>query len=214
MALRLLSFSALLTAAVLLSGRPLLAAPASKPITITPPLASAKTIQVTETVWEAKDGPTPGPLQKAGVMTFSIERPSKFRVEMKQSVPGQPASLYVSDGTTLTGREGGQVRSQPTDRAEWPLPMMGLLNNAPGPVTAVPAIRGGRRVLLAVRSSPPGRQEFWFDPKTHLLIQDRMFLTWQGKTTETMRTEYTGWVLSKPIPAAVFRVPAAARSHK
>ena len=210
----LLTASALLTASVLLFGRPLLAAPAPRPISLTPPLASAKTIQVTETVWEAKDGPTPGPLHKAGVWTYSIERPSKFRVEMKQILPGHPESLCVSDGTTLSGSEGGQVRSQPTDRAEWPFPMMGLLNNAPGPVSAVPTIRGGRQVLLALRSSPPGRQEFWFDPKTHLLIQDRMFLTWQGKTTEVMRAEYTGWVLNKPIPDSVFRVPAAGHGHK
>lgn len=82
MALRLLSFSALLTAAALLSGRPLLAAPT--PIRITPPLASAKTIQVTEIIWEAKGGPTPGPLQKAGVMTFSIEHPNQFPVKMSR----------------------------------------------------------------------------------------------------------------------------------
>ena len=198
----------------LLSGLPVLAAPTAQPVTFTPPLAAAKTIQVTETVWEAKNGPTPGPLQKAGAWTYSIERPNKFRVEMIKGSPGQPASLYVSDGTTLTGREGRQVRSQPTDRAEWPFPMIGLLNNATGPVSAVPAVRDGRQVLLAVRSSPPGRQEYWFEPKTHLLIQDRMFLTWQGKTVEMMRTEYTGWALNKPIPASVFRVPAAGQGHK
>lgn len=212
MALRLLSFSALLTAAALLSGRPLLAAPT--PIRITPPLASAKTIQVTETVWEAKNGPTPGPLQKAGVMTFFVERPNKFRGEMKQTKPGQPATLYVSNGETMVASEGGKVRSQPTDRAEWPFPMMGLLNNVPGPVSAVPAMRGGKQVLLTVRSSAPGRQEFWFDPKTHLLIHESMFLTWQGKTTEVMRTEYTGWTLNKPIDPSIFRLPAAGRGHK
>ncbi len=154
-----------------------LAAPAVAKIHFTPPLATAKTIQVTEVVWEAKDGPTPGPLQKGGTMTFCIERPDKFRVGWKESDPTKPASYYVSDGTTMVGYDGKQVRSQPTARAEWPFPMMGLLNNMPGPVSAVSAVRDGKKILLAVQATAAGRSEYWFDPKTHLLIQDMMFLT-------------------------------------
>jgi len=193
---------------------PSLAGPTGGTINFTPPLAGAKTIQVTETVWEAQNGSAPGPLQKGGTMTFRIERPDRFRVEMKASRPDQTASYYISDGKTMVGCDGKQVRSQPTARAEWPFPMMGLLNNAPGSVSAVPAVRGGKQVLLAVRPSPSARQEFWFDPKTHLLIRDMMFLTWQGKTREVMRTEYTGWVLNKPLSPAVFRVPATGTGHK
>lgn len=200
-----------------LSGLPLwpaFAAPAGGTTNFTSPLAVAKTIQVTEIVWEAQNGPTPGPLQRGGTMTFRIERPNKFRVEWKESDPTKPVVYYVSDGKTMVGYDGKQTHSQPTASAEWPFPMMGLLNNAPGPVSAVPAVRGGRQVLLAVRPSPAGRQEFWFDPKTHLLIRDMMFLTWQGKTSEVMRTDYTGWVLDKPLPPAVFRVPSTGAGHK
>ncbi len=197
-----------------LSGFPVTAAPAGGAVKFTPPLASAKTIQVTETIWEAQNGPTPGPLEKSGTMTFRIERPNRFRVEMKADKPGQPMSYFVSDGQTMVGYDGKQVRSQPTARAEWPFPMMGLLNNAPGPVSAVPALRGGKQILLAVRPSPSGRQEFWFDPKTHLLVRNMMFLTWQGKASEVMRTEYTGWVLNRSLSSAVFRVPPADINHK
>ena len=189
-----------------------LAAPAGG-INFTPPLATAKTIQVTETVWEAGNGSAPGPLQKGGVMTFCIVRPDKFRVKMTAGDSAKLSSFYVSDGQTLTGYDGRQTRSQPAQRAEWPFPVMGLLNNAPGPVSAVPAVRDGRRVLVAVSRQGPGRQECWFDPKTHLLLRDMMFITWQGKTTETMRTEYSGWILNKPLSPALFRMPPAGISH-
>lgn len=193
---------------------PCFAAPTGATINFTPPLASAKTIQVKEVVWEAQNGPTPGPLKKGGIMTFHIQRPDKFRVEWKESNPSKPMSYFVSDGKTMVGYGGRQLSSQPTARAGWPLPIMGLLNNAPGPVSAVAAVRGGKQVLLAIRSLPSGRQEYWFDPKTHLLVQDMMFLTWQGKTTEVMRTEYSGWVLNKPLSPAVFRAPSATTGYE
>ena len=189
-----------------------LAAPAGG-VNFTPPLASAKTIQVTETVWEAQNGATPGPLRKAGIMTFCIARPDKFRMEMKSGSPAKVTNSFISDGQTLVGYDGRQTRSQPAQRAQWPFPVMGLLNNAPGLVSAVPAVRGGRQVLLAVVRRGPDRQELWFDPKTLLLIRDTMFLTWQGKTTEVMRTEYTDWVLNKPLSPALFRMPSAGISH-
>lgn len=210
-----LSFLSMIVSTLVVSGwLPSLAGPSGATINFTPPLASAKTIQVTEVVWEAQNSPTPGPLQKGGVMTFRIARPDKFRVEMKQSNPSEPVSYYISDGKTMVGYDGRQVRTQPTARAEWPFPLMGLLNNAPGPVAAIPAVRGGKQVLLAVRASPSGRQEFWFDPKTHLLLRDMMFLTWQGKTNEVMCTEYRGWVLNRPLAPAVFRVPLPGAGHK
>lgn len=197
-----------------LSGPHALAAPGGTAINFTPPLATAKTIQVTEVVWEAQNGSTPGPLRRTGTMTLRIERPDKFRVEWKEISPSRPGAYYVSDGKTLIGYDGKRLRSQPTARAQWPFPMMGLLNNMPGPVSAVPAVRDGKQVLLAVRASPPGRNEFWFDPKTHLLVRVMMFLTWQGKTSEVMRTEYTGWVLNKPLSSAVFRAPSTGGHRK
>ena len=197
-----------------LASIPVLAAPTGAAINFTPPLAAAKTIQVTEIVWEAQNGPTPGPLQKGGTMTFRIERPDKFRVEWKNSKPGQPMSYYISDGQTMVGYDGKQRRSQPTARAEWPFPMMGLLNNSPGPVSAIPAVRNGKKILLAVKAGGPARTEFWFDPKTHLLVRDMMFMTWQGKTSEVMRTEYTGWILNKPLLPVVFRAPSPDTSRK
>lgn len=201
------AFSIVVSASV-----PCLAAPAGR-INFTPPLASAKTIQVTETVWEAQNGATPGPLRKVGVMTFCIVRPDKFRVEMKSGSPAKVTSSFISDGKTLVGYDGGQTRSQPAQRAEWPFPVMGLLNNAPGPVSATPAVRDGRQVLLVARALPTARQERWFDPKTHLLLRDMMFLTWKGKTTEVMRTEYGDWALNKPLPPATFQVSSTGTSH-
>ena len=199
-----------------LSGRRTLAAPVGTTMNFTPPLAAAKTIQVTEVVWEAKNGPTPGPLHQSVTMTFRIQRPDKFRVEMEESTLTKPTSYFISDGQTMVCYDGKRLDldSQPTAHAEWPFPVMGLLNNAPGPVSAVPAIRDGKRVLLVVRSSPSDGHEFWFDPKTHLLIRDMMFLTWQGKTSEVTRTEYTGWVLNKPLSPAVFRVPSSNMGHR
>lgn len=198
------AFSILLFAA--LTEAVAFAAPSKSLVVFTPPLATAKTIQVTETTWEAQNGPTPGPLHLAGATTYRIERPNKFRVEWKATDPAAPAQQTVSDGTTLVSKNGGQIRTQPTARAEWPFPMMGLLNNSPGPVSAMPTIRKGRRILLAVKLQGPSRSEYWFDPKTHLLIEDAMFLTFQGKTMEVMRTEYTGWILNKPLPPAVFHM--------
>jgi outer membrane lipoprotein-sorting protein len=211
MVIRRLFLSAAALGIIVSASVPCRAAPVG--VTITPPLASAKTIQVTETIWEAQNGATPGPLRKAGVMTFCIVRPDKFRVEMKSGSPAKVTSSYISDGNTLIGYDGGQTRTQPAQRAEWPFPVMGLLNNAPGTVSAVAAVRGGRQVLLAVSKQGPSRREFWFDPKTHLLLRDMMFLTWQGKTTEVMRTEYENWALNKPLPPSVFHVPSAAANQ-
>jgi len=183
-------------------------------VNFTPPLKSAKTIQVTETIWEAGDGSTPGPLRKAGTITFCIARPDKFRVEMKSGSPPKVTDSYVSDGETLVGLSGGRTRIQPAQRAEWPFPVMGLLNNAPGPVSAVPAVRDGKQVLFAIVKLDPDYLECWFDPKTHLLIREMMFMTWKGKTSEVTRTEYSDWVLNKPLAASVFRVPSVGTHHK
>ncbi len=184
------------------------AAPAGPKVSFTPPLATAKTIQVTEIIWEAQNGPTPGPLRQAGTMTFCIERPDKFRVVFKEKGASKPTSYDISDGKTMVGYDGKRFYSQETARAEWPFPMMGLLNNMPGFVSCVPAVREGKKILLAVSQSHGDRSEFWFNPKTHLLIHWSMFIAWKGKTSEVMRTDYSGWVLNKPISPAVFHVPA------
>lgn len=197
-----------------LSGYQVLAAPAGTTVNFTPPLNTAKTIQVTEILWEAQDGSTPGLLHKAGTMTFCIERPNKFRVDFNESNPAKPLSYYISDGQTMVSYDGKQLLSQPTASAEWPFPMMGLLNDVPGPVSAVPAIRDGKKILLAVQANAANRNEYWFDPKTHLLIRWGMFLTWQGKTSEVMRTNFSGWVLNKPLSPAVFRVPSPSANDK
>ena len=197
-----------------LPGFQVLAAPPGGTIHFTPPLATAKTIQVTEVVWEAKNGPTPGPLHKSGIITFRIQRPDKFRVEMRQSNLAKPTSYFISDGQTMVGYDGKEPRSQPTAHAEWPFPMMGLLNNMPGPVSTVPAVRDGKKILLAVQGDTASRNEYWFDPKTHLLVRWMMFLTWQGKTSPVMRTDFSGWVLNKAVPPAVFRVPSPGTNHK
>ena len=179
-------------------------APEQLRVNLTSPLSNAKTIQVTETIWEAQPGPTPGSLQRAGVLTFYIERPNKFRVEWKTSKSANPTSYYISNGKTMISYDGKQLRSQPTAHAEWPFPLMGLLNNMPGPVSTIPAIRDGKQVLLAQHKSSSVSDEYWFDPKTHLLIRSTTFLTWRGKTTEVMRTEYQGWQLDKSLDPAVF----------
>ncbi len=195
-------------------GLQVLSAAAEPTINFTPPLAAAKTIQVTERVWGAADGPTPGPLHPVGTMTFRIQRPDKFRVEMKESDPTKPATYCISDGQTMVAYDGKQIRSQPTARAEWPFPMVGLLHNMPGPVSAVPAVRDGKKILLAVQGNAASRNEYWFDPTTHLLVRWLMFLVWQGKTSEVMRTDFSGWVLNKPLPLAVFHAPSSGANHK
>ena len=141
MIIRSALYSAAFVSAVLLactSSPSALTAPSPRAMTFTPPLAAAKTIQVTEIVWEAQNGPLPGPLHQAGTMTFRIERPAKFRVEWKDIHSPKPASYTISDGKTMVNFDGKKFQSQPTARAEWPFPMMGLLNNAPGTISAVP----------------------------------------------------------------------------
>jgi len=121
----------------------------------------------------------------------------------------------VSDGITMTGHSGdGPTRFQPTQRAEWPLTVMGLLNNVPGPVSAVPAVRSGRQVLLAIRVLDGMHEEYWFDPKTHLLLRSTLSGIWQGKTRKILHTEYAGWILNKPLARSVFRVPSVGTHHK
>lgn len=200
-----------------LSGLPAPAAPMGAAVAFTPPLGTAKTIQVTETVWEAENGPTPGPLRRAGTMTFRIERPGRFWVRWKENDPSKPISYTVSDGQTMAryaGKRFGSLRSQPTATSEWPFPMMGLLNNMPGPVSALPAVRDGKEILLATRILAASRDEFWFDPKTHLLTRWVEFMTWQGKTSEVTRTDYTGWVLNRPLSPSVFRLPTVSARRK
>jgi len=200
-----------------LSGLPIPAAPMGAAVAFTPLLGTAKTIQVTETVWEAENGPTPGPLRRAGTMTFRIERPDKFWVSWKENDPSKSISYTVSDGQTMVnyaGKRFGSLRSQPTATSEWPFPMMGLLNNIPGPVSALPVVRDGKKILLARRVLGEIHDEFWFDPKTHLLTRSVAFITWQGKTSEFTRTDYTGWVLNRPLPPSVFRLPTVSARRK
>ena len=185
-------------------------------ITITPPLSSAQTIQVTETIYEAANGAQPGPIRLAGSITFKVQRPDKFRIDWKSPTSGPQTaatpSLYVSDGNTLTILQGKHFRQTATAKSEWPFPLVGLLNNAPpgGPIQVSPVQRDGQTVLLAVQSSPMGRTELTFDPTTHLLLCSAMYITFQGKTSEVMRTDFTNWVLNKPLPASTFRwVPPA-----
>jgi len=78
-----------------LCGLPVLAAPTAGTINFTPPLANAKTIQVTETVWEAQNGSTPGPLRQTRTMAFRIQRPDKFWVGWKENDPTKPATYDV-----------------------------------------------------------------------------------------------------------------------
>ena len=147
-------------------------------------------------------------------MTFRIERPDRFWMEWKEADASRPPSYTISDGKTMAGYDGKKYYSQPTAQAEWPFPMMGLLNNMPGPISAVPAVREGRKVLLTVQANRAGghsHSEYWFDPKTHLLLRWLMFITWQGKTSAALRTDYSGWVLNRPLPTSVFRVPARGR---
>ncbi len=92
--------------------------------------------------------------------------------------------------------------------------MMGLLNNIPGPVSALPVVRDGKKILLARRVLGEIHDEFWFDPKTHLLTRSVAFITWQGKTSEFTRTDYTGWVLNRPLPPSVFRLPTVSARRK
>lgn len=185
-------------------------------VNFTPPLKSAKTIQVTETVWYPQDRSTGlGPFRRVGTITLCIARPDKFRVEMRLGGLAKVTDFTVSDGITMTGHSGdGPTRFQPTQRAEWPLTVMGLLNNVPGPVSAVPAVRSGRQVLLAIRVLDGMHEEYWFDPKTHLLLRSTLSGIWQGKTRKILHTEYAGWILNKPLARSVFRVPSVGTHHK
>ncbi len=199
-------FAALTPLLLALPGGPAPAAPGKTATSITSPVAAAKTFQVTETFYNCGEGAVPGPLHLAGTMTFRMTRPDKFRVEMTQS-KSSPPTLYVSDGKWLVYKEGKQMKKWPTQGWEWPYPLMGLLN-LPGHVSVVPTVRGGREVLLAVRVMGPdggNRVETLYDAKSHLPLEDTMFMTWQGKNYTTTRTVYTDWVLNKPFTPAMFK---------
>lgn len=213
MVIRRFSLLALASSLIASASVSCLAAPTGR-VNFTPPLADAKTIQVTETVWEPQNRYAPSPLRKAGVITLCIARPDKFRTEMKVGHPAKVTDFYISDGITMTGHSDGRTFSRPAQRAEWPFPVVSLLNSVPGPVSAVPAVRGGRHILLAIRGSDGGHEEYWFDPKTHLLLRSTLSGTWQGKASEILRTEYSGWVLNKPLSPTLFRAPSAGTYRK
>ena len=216
---RLSPLSALASSAVVsgwLSYLPAFAAPAGITIKFTPPLATAKTIQVTEIISQTKNTYKPGPLHQVVTATVRIKRPNKFRVEWRENSPSHPVTYSVSNGKTLVGYNIKVFLSQPAAHVEWPYEIRTLLSNMPGPVSAMPAVKNGKNVLVAVFpfSSPQGYAEFWFDPKTHLLVRHMIFSEWQGRTGEIMCTEYAGWILNKPLSPAVFRIPDAVLKNR
>ena len=197
-----------------------LAAPAVTSIRFTPPLAAAKTIQVTEIVWEAQYGPAPEllhfapePLHLAAAITFRLKRPNKFQVVVLEPLIVEPRSFYVFDGKTMAAYDANRHRRQPFARIEWSTLMSQILNNFPGTVSCVPAVRQGKKILLAVSISPSSRSEFWLDPKTHLLTHREMFVTFQGKMYEIMRADYVDWALNKPLSPAVFQASSVELKH-
>jgi len=207
---------------------PVLAAPAGATVNFTPPVADAKTIQVTMTEWRIKGHQVnprqPPPLQQASTTTYLIERPAKFRVEMKNTTFYGPVPLvidYNSDGTTMVtyqrGKDGAWLTSEPAVRPPgvgWPNLVSLVMDSMQEKVSAIPAVRDGKQVLLVVSKSPNGRDESWYDPKTHLLMRMTGLMMWKGKATEINRIEFTGWVLDAPLPPATFVVPPSWTNHK
>ena len=191
-----------------------LAAPAGR-VTFIPPLASARTIQVTETVWEAAKWSHARPAAESGSDHFLHCSPGQVPTGDEVGQPSQSDRSSLHLRRNNAGRIRWQADALPagaTRRMARSL-SWAFLNNIPGPVSAVPATRGGRHVLLANSVLDGVREEYWFDPKTHLLLRSTLSGTWQGKTTEVMRTEYAEWVLNKPLPPALFRVPPAGTTH-
>ena len=208
---------------VWLSGLPVLAAPSNATITFTPPLAQAKTIQVTEVMWKGR-GTVNSPFQRDKTIKFCIERPDKFRVDMKLDSVSAGANNYfvtfISDGHTLTtyghGPDGYQLYSELLNPKFGTIPgeIVSLIRDSLAiPVSGTPAIREGKQVLLVIDKTP-STIETWYDPKTHLPIRMVGFATWKGKRVEWSRFEYQGWLLDEPLTATVFSVPSTWTSHK
>jgi len=171
-----------------LFGLPVFVAPSNETISFTPPLAHAKTIQVTEVIWKKGHTFDP-PLRRLSTTKYSIERPNKFRVDTKLdsffAVTNSDFITYISDGHTITtyehGRYGYQLSSEAFN------PKVGTQSDALAsfirdsmamPVAAIPAIREGKQVLL-VRDKIPSTSETWYDPKTHLATRMVGFGTWK-----------------------------------
>jgi hypothetical protein len=192
-----------------LSGQAIQPATPSK-INFTQPTASAETVQVTEIVSESQGTNGPGQLKQAGTIAIRLMLPEKYWVEWKDVNQANPPQIYISDGSTAAIITAKKVETQPPP-GQLPLPLVGFLKDISRPnITALPAKRDGKDVLLVEKNfGGHSHIEEWFDPTTHLMLRESMFLSWQGKTSEVMRTEYIHWVLNKPLNNSLFHAGKA-----
>ena len=190
------------------------------------PIDTARTIQVHEVLSEAqKSEQGLGRLVQTATLTIRFQAgynavakldTSRYRIDMTESNPPEPASYNIFDGKQELVVKRGKVAAHETteelNNDPWAAPLDEFIESlfeyhhehTQQAITAVLAMRNGQRVLA---TGTPGDSEDWYDPKTHLLIRRTEFESQFGEKVEFSRTVYSGWVLNAPLPASTFAFP-------
>ncbi len=197
-----------------------------KTVTFYSPTDTAKTIQVHEVLSEAqKSEQGLGRLVQTAALTIRFQAgyntatkldESRYRIDMTESNPPEPASYNIFDGKQELVVKRGKVAAHETteelNNDKWAAPLDEFIESlfeyhhehTQQAITAVLAMRNGQMVLA---TGTPGDSEDWYDPKTHLLIRRTEFESQFGEKVEFSRTVYSGWVLNAPLPASTFAFP-------
>ncbi len=198
-----------------------------KSVTFYSPIDTAKTIQVHEVLSEAqKSEQGLGRLVQTASLTIRFQAgynpstkldESRYRIDMTESNPPEPASYDIFDGKQELVVKRGKVTVHETTEElnsdQWAEPLDEFIGphfayhnqHTQEAITAVLAVRNGQKVLV---TDIPGGSEDWYDPKTHLLIRRTEFESQFGENIEASRTVYSGWILNAPLPVSTFAFPA------
>ncbi len=208
-------------------GAALLAAPAlAQPPAAPGPLATARTIQVQETLLRAE---ADGTMPPAYTVSIAIQKPDHVKAVIASPGSKRP-DLYVRDGKTEYQYDGRTNKYQAD-----PLPTGGKSAAEIAGITLIDFLRtGGQfpplpagetrtittdrvngkpmtlmhdRQTINAGSGAAAEQiilnsNFWIDAKTHLPQRMLVTVTQKGATKTYQDTTFSHWVLNKPLPAA------------
>ncbi|MGI4790101.1 MAG: hypothetical protein ACRYFS_14765 [Janthinobacterium lividum] len=200
-------------------------------ITFTAPVDSAKSVQVTESLFEARGTQAGfGSLQRVATVNIKVNASNnetldkpQFRVDWSKAGSTKPDSYYICNDKIESFHDSENSRATPTSSGVWFAPLVELetqlndyqVHHLHKIVSATFAVRGDKKVPLV--ASPTGdnsHNESWYNPKTHLLIRRTILISWQGKTIEIKRTEYSGRALNVVLPQSLFLVPPSTAVKK
>ncbi len=208
-----------------------------KPITFVPPMYAASTLQVSEILFhsdiaEGKKGIYFRPLLQIGTVTLIFQLPQtsgsedwNMRVDWEQRRPTPSTGFLITAGSNAAYFADGKFQPFPKYPGFWYDQMMVSIvafnsfreqkQTPANSVSAIPAMRNGKLVLLEALTDPLGGcSEKWYDPKTHLLLQESLFTVEHGRTQEFERVTYSGWKMNMALPPSLFVIPPGAVQSK